>query len=115
MRTTILQDYRHTAVGQGISPEILPRCEEPIEDFAIACATDETNGGTVQNPNWSDMNGTEVFVKAEEANVKMFINISKGMPVTYNITRNGTFEKVHKRDSSNGRLKNMAVQSGRDK
>ena len=28
----------------------------------------------------------------------MFINISKGMPVTFNITRNGTFEKVHKRD-----------------
>ena len=32
----ILQDYRHTASGQGLSPEILPRCEEPIEGFVIA-------------------------------------------------------------------------------
>ena len=80
----------------------MPRCEEPIRDFFIACLTNEEGGGTVQNPEWEVMNGTELYVRANEQNVTMFVNISQGMPITFNLTRNGTHEKELKRELGSG-------------
>ena len=82
----------------------MPRCEEPIEDFLVSCTTNETSGGTVQNPEWDVMNGTELYVRANEINVTMFLNISNGMPIYFNLTRNGTLEKEMNRKSGSGKI-----------
>ena len=81
----------------------MPRCQEPIEDFFITCRTNETIGGTIQNPDWDVMNGTELYVRADEKNVIMFVNVSSGTPITFNVTRNGTLEQEFRRETKRGK------------
>ena len=60
--------------------------------------TDEIGGGTVQDPTWDVMNETELYVRTNENNVTMFVNVSSGMPISFNITNNGTIEQQLSRE-----------------
>ena len=60
--------------------------------------TDEIGGGTVQDPMWEVMNETELYVRTNENNVTMFVNVSSGMPISFNITNNGTIEQQFSRE-----------------
>ena len=98
--SNVLQDHRHQdpSNGAGLSPDTMPRCEEPIDNFYVSCMTDEIGGGTVQDPTWDVMNETELYVRTNENNVTMFVNVSSGMPISFNITKNGTIEQQLSRE-----------------
>ena len=81
----------------------MPSCEEAIEDFYVSCKTDETGGGTVQDPDWSVMNVSELYVRTNEMNVTMFLNVSSGMPISFNITKNDTIENLLNRELGSGK------------
>ena len=89
--------------GSGLFPQIMPRCEEPIENLLLSCKTDEISGGTIQNPDWDVMNGTEIYVRTREENVTMNFQVSQGMPIDFNITNNGSIETQLQRDIGSGK------------
>ena len=60
--------------------------------------TDEIGGGTFQDPTWDVMNETELYVRTNENNVTMFVNVSSGMPISFNISNNGTIEQQLSRE-----------------
>ena len=50
------------------------------------------------------MNETsELYVRAAETNVTMHLNVSRGMPIFFNISNNETIETELKRESENGK------------
>ena len=87
----------------GLFPLIMPRCEEPIENLHLSCGTDEESGGTVQSSDWDVMNNTELYVRTSELNVTMVFNVSQGMPISFNITNNGSLETELKREIGSGK------------
>ena len=88
----------------GLSPKIFPRCEDPIENFHVTCTTDDTREGTKQDLDWDQMNETsELYVRAGENNVTMHLNVSRGMPIFFNISNNDTFESELKRELETGK------------
>lgn len=90
--------------GSGLFPQIVPRCEEPIENLHVSCKTDENSGGTVQNPDWDVMKGVEIYVRTKEENVTMSFNVSQGMPIDFNITNNGSIETQLQREIGSSKL-----------
>ena len=90
--------------GSGLFPQIMPSCEEPIENLHLSCETDENSVGTIQNPDWDVMKGIEIYVRTREENVTMNFNVSQGMPIDFNITNNGSIETQLQRDIGSSKL-----------